>query len=68
MYNQKKYTQWKIPGESTINPPTYWMWVIVHFYKEILAWTNGNETEIDNVWKGITKEDAIDSLLHPNNT
>ena len=64
----KKYTDWTIPGVSTINPPTYWMWVIVRFYEEILAWTNGNETEIDDVWKRITKKDAIDSLLHPNNT
>ena len=65
---QKKYTQWDIPGESTINPPIYWMWVITHFYEEILAWTNGKETEIDDVWKRITKEQAIDSLVNPNNT
>ena len=65
---QKKYPQWDIPGQSNIGPPTYWMWVIAQFYKEILAWTNGNETDIPDIWKTITKQQAIHSLVHPNNT
>ena len=65
---QKKYPAWNISSESIIHPPTYWMWVVVHFYKDILSWTNGNETDIPDIWKRITKEKAVESLVHPNNT
>ena len=64
---KKFYPGWDIPGRAIAHPPTYWMWVIVRFYKEILAWTNGNETDIPDVWKRVTKEEAIRSLVHPNN-
>ena len=64
---QKVYPGWDIPGENIAHPPTYWMWVIARFYNEILTWTNGNETEIPGEWKSVTKEEAIDNLVHPNN-
>ena len=64
---QKKYSGWDIPAQSIENPPTYWMWVIARFYDEILAWTNGNETKIPDLWKRTTKQNAIDSLVCPNN-
>ena len=63
---KKKYPRWDISGESIVHPPTYWMWVIAHFYKDILSWTNGNATDIPDVWKRITKEKAIQSLFQPN--
>lgn len=61
--NYKKiYPDWSISSEKDCHPPTYWMWVVCRFYEEILAWTNGVETEIPPVWKRISKEDAINSL------
>ena len=65
---KKEFVHWDIPGQSEIAPPTYWMWVVAHFYNEILAWTNGKETKIPDIWKNITKKDAIDSLAHLHNT
>jgi len=65
---QKKYPNWNIPGESTTDPPTYWMWVVAHFYEDILSWTEGSrKTNIPDVWKRISKQEAIDSLVQPNN-
>ena len=64
---QRIYPEWNIPGETISHPPTYWMWVIARFYRKILNWTDGNETDIPDVWRRVTKEEAIQSLVDPNN-
>ena len=64
---RKVYPEWNIPGETISRPPTYWMWVIARFYEDILTWTKGNETDIPDVWRRVTKEEAIQSLIHPSN-
>ena len=60
---QKRYPDWNIPGDAIVDTPKYWMWVVAHFYDKILSWTGGKDTVIPDVWKSISKSDAIEALL-----
>jgi len=53
---------WNIEEAIGAEAPKYWMWFVCHFYDELIAWSGSMPTEIPDIWKRITKQQAIESL------
>ena len=59
---KKVYKEWDISSDKTASPPDYWMWVVTHFYKDVVNWAGGITITIPEQWYTISKKKAINNL------
>lgn len=59
---RKFYSEWDIPGDSTIEATAYWKFFMANYNDQIAQDSDLQPANIPDDWKELSKEDAVNSL------